>query len=161
MNGTVVSIRDNVITINPDGMDKNVEYVFNYPYETAKGKVMNQGALSMMKGISTFDKVEYAYGKDKDVDFLKFIKKVDASTPKPDGYASGDANIRQQLILLQHWENVMGEAISRNPEMFNIVDETGLEDAGTRFLLAVKHYSRIGYAADCRAFGITPIVKLE
>lgn len=110
----------------------NKLFRFNFPYTTKAGKTMSSGALLMVVDkdgnlkVNEGDSVEYSYGNDGGVDFIKFIKKIEPGEEKPaekGGFASpktyGRSVEEQSFIYRQHAEKVVGEFL------ITVMKETG------------------------------------
>lgn len=135
MNGFVTSMTDSTVTIN------GKEYSYVTPYTTASGKHLPNGAKSMVGyppnyKIGIGDSVEYSYGVQDGVYFIKFIKK-DGGEPMSAPVNNGEgANTmsKDDSIREQHCQKVVAAYLTEHAEATD--DELGL------FVQHVAKYGR-------------------
>jgi len=135
MNGYVTNMTDSTVTIN------GKEYSYVTPYTTASGKYLANGAKSMVGyppnyKIGVGDSVEYSYGVQDGVHFIKFIKK-DGGEPMSAPVNTGEGASpmsKDDSIREQHCQKVVAAFLTAHPEATD--DELGL------FVQHVAKYGR-------------------
>lgn len=139
MNGFVTSMTDSTVTIN------GKEYSYVTPYTTASGKHLPNGAKSMVGyppnyKIGIGDSVEYSYGVQDGVYFIKFIKK-DGGEPMSAPVNNGEgANTmsKDDSIREQHCQKVVAAFLTAHPEAMEDLQEEQLN----HFVKDVAKYGR-------------------
>ena len=117
MNGYVTNMTDSTVTIN------GKEYSYVTPYTTASGKHLPSGAKSMVGYAPNYkigigDSVEYSYGVQDGVHFIKFIKKDGGepmSAPVNNGEGASTMS-KDDSIREQHCQKVVAAYITEHPE---------------------------------------------
>ena len=89
---TDISIETGIVSIQ-DGQYTN-KYSFTHPYVSNSGKNMDKGAATYMKEVPQVGQsVEYSYGSDNGIQFVKFLKVVSGGAPQgnPTPYSAPQA----------------------------------------------------------------------
>ena len=150
-----------VIAIIPEGSDTPQSFAFNIPYvASSSGKTFAMGATEMVKNVPVDSKVEFSYGTQDGVKFLKFIKILSLLEPmSTEKHTPSVSEIkrepdRQHLIMYQTCLKIAGSFYVENSE--NIDDGDGAVTVAEGFVESSLCVADGLYFGLCKRFKLKP-----